>query len=190
MMSSYVYLITNSKAVKIGIANDPEKRLSGLQTSHYEPLRICCTFRCADRASAAQLESLLHKRYASDRLRGEWFSLNPNAIVDDVLSEPSLRMFVASYHIHKIKVSAVVGAFVNKKKKLIYDSIARQQRVNSFIALGIALVTVLLISLAGLISAAIPMYFMALLLVIAAGIVMSLTITLVKEIYEIMTGAS
>lgn len=51
---SYVYLITSDNAVKIGIADDPKKRLASLQTGHYNNLRIYCTFHCVDKSKAAQ----------------------------------------------------------------------------------------------------------------------------------------
>jgi hypothetical protein len=183
---SYVYLIANSKAVKIGIADDPYKRLSGLQTAHHEHLRICCTFQCENRISATRLEGLLHSRYASKRLRGEWFNLNPNAIIDDVLSEPSLRVFVIDFQIHKVKVGKVVADLVSQKAKRAYDRMPDPHGVNTFIATGAIVLFALAISLTGLISASIPMYFMALMLAIASVLVVSMAVTLAKEIYEIL----
>lgn len=183
---SYVYLITSGKAVKIGIADDPYKRLSNLQTAHHEYLRICCTFLCKDRKTAAKLEEILHARYAPKRLRGEWFNLNPNAIVDDVLSEPSLRAFVIDYQIHKAQVGAIVTSLVSQKVKRAYDRIPDQHGVNAFISTGAVVLLALFIALTGLISAAIPMYVMALLLVIAACLVASMAFTLAMEIYKLL----
>lgn len=97
---NYVYLITTSKAVKIGISSDPEKRLSGLQTSHHETLKLYCTFACQNGDHAGSLERMLHQHYLSNRIRGEWFDIDPEKIIDDVLSDAKFRNLIVGHTRH------------------------------------------------------------------------------------------
>lgn len=65
------YLIRAGKRgpVKIGRADDPEQRLSDLQTAHHERLEL---IRVVDTAFDA--EPIFHERYAEHHIRGEWFN--------------------------------------------------------------------------------------------------------------------
>lgn len=54
--------------IKLGLATDPQRRLSHLQTSHHEPLVILATWP-GDGAS----EAAAHERWRHLRIRGEWF---------------------------------------------------------------------------------------------------------------------
>lgn len=67
-VSSFVYFITDGEAIKIGKANNPKSRLSGLQTSHHKPLRILGLLPGDER-----LEGMLHGRFRKYHIRGEWF---------------------------------------------------------------------------------------------------------------------
>ncbi|MFF3085608.1 GIY-YIG nuclease family protein [Streptomyces nojiriensis] len=65
-----VYLIGDAKTmkVKIGIASDPKRRLSEIQTGNPARLVIFAVFH-----GNARIERALHKRFATRRLSGEWF---------------------------------------------------------------------------------------------------------------------
>lgn len=65
---SFVYFITDGEAIKIGKANNPKSRLSGLQTSHHKPLRI---IHLTPGGEAFERE--LHFKFSHLRIRGEWF---------------------------------------------------------------------------------------------------------------------
>ncbi len=67
-VASYVYFITDGEAIKIGKANNPRSRLSGLQTSHHKPLYILALM-----PGNEGLERTLHSRFYNFRIRGEWF---------------------------------------------------------------------------------------------------------------------
>lgn len=67
-MAVYFIRAGHSGPVKIGTADDPERRLRHLQTAHYETLRIIRTLD-----GGVDVESWLHKRYKKHRIRGEWF---------------------------------------------------------------------------------------------------------------------
>lgn len=66
-----VYLIRQGVAgpVKIGVAHDVVKRLRQLQTNQPIPLRIVRLLE-----GGRSEESLLHERFAAQRLNGEWFN--------------------------------------------------------------------------------------------------------------------
>jgi Meiotically up-regulated gene 113 len=58
--------------VKIGTTRDVQQRLASLSVAHALDLRVLATFPGGTRE-----ERELHARFASDRLRGEWFSSSP-----------------------------------------------------------------------------------------------------------------
>ncbi|KPC89558.1 hypothetical protein ADL27_40450, partial [Streptomyces sp. NRRL F-6602] len=64
------YAISDATAarVKIGRTRSVETRLQSLQTSHPEALQVLWRER-----GGAELEAHLHTRFASRRIRGEWF---------------------------------------------------------------------------------------------------------------------
>jgi hypothetical protein len=64
----YVYFVTDGEAIKIGKAHNPKKRLSGLQTSHYKPLRFLAIL-----PGGYEYESHLHSLFRGKHIRGEWF---------------------------------------------------------------------------------------------------------------------
>jgi hypothetical protein len=67
----FVYVIgmeSDTSAVKIGFANDVDDRRSTLQTSSHHSLRILVAIK-----AARAMEKELHRRFAADHIRGEWF---------------------------------------------------------------------------------------------------------------------
>jgi len=77
MEKCYVYIIKccNGKnyPIKIGVADNPEKRLSELQTGSPYGLALISKFEMPSREAAYNLECWLHKRFKSARMSGEWF---------------------------------------------------------------------------------------------------------------------
>ena len=63
--------------VKIGIATDPEGRLSQLQVANPYPLKLLGARKFE---SAQRMEKHYHKRYGIHRLEGEWFELPENEL--------------------------------------------------------------------------------------------------------------
>lgn len=72
--SVYVIGIEGQAVVKIGIAEDPERRLARLQTAHHDRLYLLAVIPTDE---ARTLEAELHERFASSRRRGEWFEITP-----------------------------------------------------------------------------------------------------------------
>ncbi len=81
----YVYLIqsgTSRKApVKIGMSDDPEKRIKQLQTGNPETLRLIMSIRCNSREHAYKLESTLHLMMAKKSIINEWFFLDEKSVL-------------------------------------------------------------------------------------------------------------
>lgn len=73
--SAFVYFILNidSKAIKIGIAKNVEKRLQSIQTSSPIALELLHTIQLDSIENAQKLEYVLHQRFSHLRMNGEWF---------------------------------------------------------------------------------------------------------------------
>ena len=71
---SYIYIISNGNSYKVGISNNPEKRLLQLQTGNHNKLKIEKTYE-VDKKKIFKIEKEIHnflqKKYQK---RGEWFS--------------------------------------------------------------------------------------------------------------------
>ena len=76
---AYIYLIKNKDTghMKIGIAKDIKQRLKALQTGSVSELEVLSLIYSE---TPYTLEKNLHNRFASKRLRGEWFNLEGSDI--------------------------------------------------------------------------------------------------------------
>lgn len=83
-MTAYVYIIQagnkNRAPIKIGVSDDPFKRLKQLQTGNAELLRLLMTFECDDKQHAFTLEKTLHEMLSNESVLNEWFSCNKNQV--------------------------------------------------------------------------------------------------------------
>ena len=76
METSFIYLIESDQGhVKIGYSQDPESRLSQLQTAHSKPLVLKYT-REIDQAATATMERIIHEQLKQYRMSGEWFDIS------------------------------------------------------------------------------------------------------------------
>lgn len=79
----YVYLVkatTNQgeESYKIGVTkNDPQKRIKQLQTGNPSELTLIDTYYSK---FGTTIESYLHRTYAMNKIKGEWFSLDKEQI--------------------------------------------------------------------------------------------------------------
>lgn len=84
--SVYVIAPDRFKPVKVGIAVAPEKRLSGLQCSHWRHLYVvgCYWFETVKEARA--IEAKVHQIFIDEdaRLLGEWFDRTPEQARDAI----------------------------------------------------------------------------------------------------------
>lgn len=78
-MSKYVYLISdiNNYTYKIGISNNPEKRIKALQTGNERVLKIVHKILCT---YYNDVETALHNKFQFLKVNGEWFELSDNDI--------------------------------------------------------------------------------------------------------------
>lgn len=83
-MSYYVYLITDGTYTKIGISNNPQKRLRSLQTANPRKLSIAHTVQLESKDDASLLEFALHQYFDKARVSGEWILL-PFEIIKDAI---------------------------------------------------------------------------------------------------------
>jgi len=65
--------------VKVGIAQDPLRRLAGLQNANFEQLRVHRFWWLPGRPIAARLERAFKKHFAPAAIRGEWFNVSLTA---------------------------------------------------------------------------------------------------------------
>ena len=74
----YVYFILNydSKAVKIGIAKNVQRRIDSIQTSSPSELELLGKIKAKSDSKARELEKSLHKTFDKYHIRGEWFKAN------------------------------------------------------------------------------------------------------------------
>lgn len=72
---SIVYFISDGEFVKIGKADNVEKRLKTLQTGNPKPLKILKTIPCNSAKEAYDLEFFFHALLKDHKSNGEWYKL-------------------------------------------------------------------------------------------------------------------
>jgi hypothetical protein len=87
-MFSYIYIITDGKAFKVGISKEPQKRLRELQTGNASKLEILHLFKVPE-DKVFKLEKDCHRILTTNFVkRGEWFhgatDFSVRIIVDEV----------------------------------------------------------------------------------------------------------
>lgn len=75
----YCIGLADDASVKIGIANDPKKRLAQLQTAHPHKLVIHWSIPFCSREMAVSAERYAHDKLSDSRVGGEWFFVSPQA---------------------------------------------------------------------------------------------------------------
>lgn len=71
----YVISIDDLGLSKIGISDNPNKRLRQLSTGSPFRMRVALTISLPDREMALAVESAFHKEVGPRRLNGEWFEV-------------------------------------------------------------------------------------------------------------------
>lgn len=82
----YVIQAGTTGPVKVGIAERPTTRMTGLQTGHYEQLMLVHTTALQSREEAEQVEATAHATLAAltDKARGEWFWVTPAQAIEAI----------------------------------------------------------------------------------------------------------
>lgn len=87
---SSVYVICEADSawirppVKVGLAGDPSRRLSQIQTGYPRRLVVLHWFPCPHRDIAREIEQTFHARHEQVRMSGEWFDIAPFEAVGSV----------------------------------------------------------------------------------------------------------
>ena len=73
-----LYLLSSGEArpVKVGITNDPVRRLDDFQTAHYRTSRVPPGLVDGRPADSSQLESAFKLYFFPDHIRGEWYDID------------------------------------------------------------------------------------------------------------------
>lgn len=71
----FVYFITDGEFVKIGIAEDVQKRLAGIQTGNPRKVSVLFSIPVKSVKAARVLERQLHNAYSEFAKCGEWFDI-------------------------------------------------------------------------------------------------------------------
>lgn len=78
----YVYIIRDSykEHIKVGIASDPHKRLSQLQTGNSTSLELeYVSYVCSN---ASEIEAEIHKHFKEQHILGEWFAVDSSEVIE------------------------------------------------------------------------------------------------------------
>ncbi len=77
--SIYIIKAGDKNIYKIGVATDIGNRLNTLQTANYEELKVVRSFYLEN---VYEIEKELHFIYREKNIRGEWFRLSDNDILE------------------------------------------------------------------------------------------------------------
>lgn len=73
-----VYFIqAGETAIKIGVTDNIENRLTNLNTGNHEPLNLLWQIDCPSRNKAEETEQSLHSFFKDYHIKGEWFKNSP-----------------------------------------------------------------------------------------------------------------
>ena len=93
-MPVYVYFIgcvdivtKTLTSIKIGKSENPNIRLTQLQSGNPGDLVILKMIPCETNEEALKLENFFHNTYKTDRLNGEWFSISSELLTDIYMNE-------------------------------------------------------------------------------------------------------
>lgn len=86
-----IYFITDGEYTKIGVADDPHKRLRELQTGNARELTLICSID-----GSYELERKLHKVLGNWRVLGEWFDV-------PIIDNEELALFISHHYEEKKK---------------------------------------------------------------------------------------
>lgn len=76
VVPAFVYFVTDGEFVKIGVAEDPDKRIAGIQTGNPRKLEFLALIPCESKKMAHRVEYTLHQIYRRFKKNGEWYSIH------------------------------------------------------------------------------------------------------------------
>ena len=129
--SDTLYMMKSADHIKIGITNDVDKRISSIRTSTPFEVELIGSWKFCEN-SVYRIEQFIHKQYASENIKLEWFkltdaqveeiknSLNSSTIVDDLaeserlLREEAVNTLVAK---NQEMVKSRIDSYEESKRK-------------------------------------------------------------------------
>ena len=81
MNNKKLYIASSGKYYKIGISEDPDKRIQQLNTANPEGVELIASF---DTECAEATEHEFHKAFAARRVNGEWFNV-PESYIEFII---------------------------------------------------------------------------------------------------------
>ena len=119
-MKSIYAIADERQRIKVGIAANPQHRLSSLQTGHSD--RLIMLFNTAPRDDAPEREAQVHEVLDEWRRAGEWFDCDED-IVADAFAQAGLTILRSHRHEHRadyVPSPAAVQAWLSKMAKSPY----------------------------------------------------------------------
>lgn len=116
----YFVQAVKSKAIKIGVTNDPAKRLMQLQTGSHEPLVLLGTI-----PGDYTEESRLHRQFAPYRIHGEWFRSDDQfmaeiqRLITPILRGLNFAIFIGAIRIGKLSEGLFCWELPNDSNKWV-----------------------------------------------------------------------
>jgi len=79
-----IYLVKTirERPIKVGVAEDPERRLANLQNANFEELCFHRFWWLPGQAIALRIETSFKRDFARANIRGEWFDLDPSEALE------------------------------------------------------------------------------------------------------------
>jgi hypothetical protein len=78
----FVYIVKCESYIKVGVSDKPFSRISTMETGNPFDLELVALLFVNGKRQAYATEHNIHKKFANDRVKGEWFN---DSILDDVL---------------------------------------------------------------------------------------------------------
>lgn len=120
-MTYLYFMFSGIQFCKIGISDDPNIRVTDLQTGNPETLSILGTVECVDRDSAVRMETAFHTFYSQLHVRDEWFEVSPGKVLSDINLILSLPVF--RWNQVNTELSISNGEYVSRsdKRQSVFD---------------------------------------------------------------------
>lgn len=98
-LRQYVYIIENQDngAIKIGVAQNVEKRLKQLQTGSVSELEM--VYRSILCSNAFEVEKFMHEKFKDKHIRGEWFNLDKTIVINELEKQKFVLSSNFSYYL-------------------------------------------------------------------------------------------
>lgn len=82
--SLYLFSVGSTRPLKIGMTDDPPRRLGEFQTAHYHAVDFHRVWWLAGKPIATRIESAFKYYFLPEHLRGEWYDVPADEAIDFV----------------------------------------------------------------------------------------------------------